>query len=573
MTSTRRAALAGPPRRLGVRRHRALRLDHCRASRRRVSRSCAALVAVLMLGGSARLAAIAVAVAVVGLGWGSLRMEALGASVLGAELGETGVAELVTVAPARSSPWSTRVIAMTREFRRTPVRERVLLVLPVGRSPPRGAILEATVRVEEPRPSRDGFDERAWLARQGIHVVLDASSWRQLGRRGRHRGARRPASRPDRARCRARNRRGSPRHRPRRRSRRGRGVTGVRAGRLPRLGALSPARRLGSERRVPRGRRPRPRLAVALAASRARARDGRRDRRVRPRRRLAAVGRARRRRRDARVARVARRTADRPLALPRGRRARTPRLDADVGAGSGLPALVRCGGGHLRRRSAPPRRSSTDCRSRGASPRRWRSPLPAVSQRRRSCSSTSARRRSTRFSRTLVAFAAAPLVLAFGLLAALVDPVSPGAAAGLASLAGWAAAWLELVARVVADLPSARIGARPAIGIALAVRGLLARGSPHPTASGPRRAPATRRARARIRDARRGRRCVGGDAACTGVEPAGRPAGDVPRRRTGRFGASRDAVERGSSSTKGRRRRTSRRSCAEWASARSAPSS
>ena len=43
------------------------------------------VVAVLMLGGPARRAALAVAVALVGLGWGSLRMEALGASVLGAE--------------------------------------------------------------------------------------------------------------------------------------------------------------------------------------------------------------------------------------------------------------------------------------------------------------------------------------------------------------------------------------------------------------------------------------------------------------------------------------------------------
>jgi hypothetical protein len=28
----------------------------------------------------------------------------------------------------------------------------VLLVLPVGRSPPRGAVIDATVRVAEPRP-------------------------------------------------------------------------------------------------------------------------------------------------------------------------------------------------------------------------------------------------------------------------------------------------------------------------------------------------------------------------------------------------------------------------------------
>jgi len=64
------------------------------------------------------------------------------------------------------------------------MRERVLLTLPVGRSPPRGAIVEAVVRVTEPRPAANGFDERAWLARQGIHVVVRASSWRQIARRG-----------------------------------------------------------------------------------------------------------------------------------------------------------------------------------------------------------------------------------------------------------------------------------------------------------------------------------------------------------------------------------------------------
>jgi competence protein ComEC len=63
----------------------------------------------------------------------------------------------------------------------------------------------------------------------------------------------------------------------------------------------------------------------------------------------------------------------------------------------------------------------------------------------------------------VLAFAAAPLVLGLGLLAAVVDPVSPTAAAGLAALAGWAAAWLELVARVVADLPGAQVGTRTAL--------------------------------------------------------------------------------------------------------------
>jgi competence protein ComEC len=60
---------------------------------------------------------------------------------------------------------------------------------------------------------------------------------------------------------------------------------------------------------------------------------------------------------------------------------------------------------------------------------------------------------------------AMPLVLGLGLLAAAAEPLAPGAAAALAWLAGWAAAWLDLVARVVASLPGAQIGSRTAVGI------------------------------------------------------------------------------------------------------------
>ena len=95
-------------------------------------------IAAGVLDGAPRLLAVALALVLVGLTWGSLRMDALRASVLSRDVGETGVAELVTVGAARSSPWSILVIATTREFRRVSVRERVLLVLPVGRSPPRG---------------------------------------------------------------------------------------------------------------------------------------------------------------------------------------------------------------------------------------------------------------------------------------------------------------------------------------------------------------------------------------------------------------------------------------------------
>jgi competence protein ComEC len=77
-----------------------------------------------------------------------------------------------------------RVPAELVAFGERRLRERVLLVLPLGRAPPRGARVEAIVRLAEPRAADDGgFDERAWLERQGIHVVARARTWEQTGKR------------------------------------------------------------------------------------------------------------------------------------------------------------------------------------------------------------------------------------------------------------------------------------------------------------------------------------------------------------------------------------------------------
>jgi competence protein ComEC len=147
--------------------------------------SAGVVAGLVVLDGPHRAAALGVLLAVAGMWWGSLRLHALERSALAAEIGESGRAELVTTGPARVTSWAVRVPAEARVFRGRPLRERVLLVLPVGRSPPRGAILETVVRVVEPREARDGgFDERSWLARQGIHVVLRGGAWREVGRRG-----------------------------------------------------------------------------------------------------------------------------------------------------------------------------------------------------------------------------------------------------------------------------------------------------------------------------------------------------------------------------------------------------
>jgi len=46
-------------------------------------------------------------------------------------------------------------------------------------------VLELGANVELPAgPSSSGFDQRAWLSRQGIHVVLKTGPWRLVGRRG-----------------------------------------------------------------------------------------------------------------------------------------------------------------------------------------------------------------------------------------------------------------------------------------------------------------------------------------------------------------------------------------------------
>ncbi len=427
-----------------------------------------AVAAVCVLDGPPRLVASAVALAVVGLGWGSLRMDALRESVLARELGETGVAELVTVAPARSSPWSTRVIAMTREFRRARVRERVLLVLPVGRSPPRGAILEATIRVAEPRPPQDGFDERAWLERQGIHVVLEASSWRQIGRRGGIAGL-------------------GDALRDRVERAVSRGTSGVR--RAVVLGVV-----LGEDEGLPAAVQDDFRAAglyhllavsgqnVAFLAAGVFG-LGWLLRLPRATRELATVGvivayvlavgwqpsvaRAGVAGALASLAWLTARPSDRWHFLAVGALvllAWMPTAALDPGFQLSFAAV---GAIFV----AVPR------------VRRWFDGVPvprtvadalAVAL---ACGLATAPIVLFHFGQVplytvpanVAAFVAAPLVLAFGLLAAVADPISPGAAAGLSAIAGWCGAWLELVARVVADLPRARLGARSTVVIAVGI--------------------------------------------------------------------------------------------------------
>jgi competence protein ComEC len=133
---------------------------------------------------AARLAALAAALALGGWWWGSARLDALDRSPLGAEVGTAAHATAVVTAPPRASRYRLRIPVDVLRFRDRRLHEPALLELPLGRAPPQGAIVELLAVVHEPRGAENGFDERAWLRRHGVHVVLESERWREIGRRG-----------------------------------------------------------------------------------------------------------------------------------------------------------------------------------------------------------------------------------------------------------------------------------------------------------------------------------------------------------------------------------------------------
>ena len=150
-----------------------------------------ALSAVAAFGGAVatrdlrRLALAGIALACAGLWWGTIRGEALDRSYLAERLGREAPARVVVTGPPRTTPFSIRVPGEAVAFGAVRMRERVLLELPPERAPPQGAVLELRVRPVAPRGPETGFDERGWLARRGVHVVLRGDgNWRVVGRRG-----------------------------------------------------------------------------------------------------------------------------------------------------------------------------------------------------------------------------------------------------------------------------------------------------------------------------------------------------------------------------------------------------
>jgi competence protein ComEC len=133
----------------------------------------------------ARVALLSAALALAGWWWGSMRLDTLDSSVLLDRVGESAPALAVVTGPARTTSFEQRVPATVRRLGSRAVDEPVLLELPLGRSPPQGARLElASARLRLPRPASHGFDERAWLRRHGVHVLVVARSWHVVGWRG-----------------------------------------------------------------------------------------------------------------------------------------------------------------------------------------------------------------------------------------------------------------------------------------------------------------------------------------------------------------------------------------------------
>jgi competence protein ComEC len=120
----------------------------------------------------------------VGWWWGSRRLDVLGHSALLPRVGTAERALVEVEETPRVGRFDVRVRALVIRWGSLRPHEHVLLQLSSGRAPVRGARLSVLGRLRLPRGPSHGFDERTWLRRQGVHVVLRGQVWRVVGRRG-----------------------------------------------------------------------------------------------------------------------------------------------------------------------------------------------------------------------------------------------------------------------------------------------------------------------------------------------------------------------------------------------------
>ena len=132
----------------------------------------------------AQLAYVALVAAGAGWWWGGVRLDQLDRSPLKAEVDRSARALVEVTGEPRVGEFGQRLPGRVRRFDGRPLAERVQLELPLGRAPPQGARVSLLAVVRLPRGPANGFDERAYLRRQGIHVVLHVDEWHVVGRRG-----------------------------------------------------------------------------------------------------------------------------------------------------------------------------------------------------------------------------------------------------------------------------------------------------------------------------------------------------------------------------------------------------
>ncbi len=137
-----------------------------------------------------RVAVLAVGLGIAGLTWGAVRLNEIDSTELGHRVGTVGQMTGEVAAPVRTGSTRLRMFVRVREFDGERVNEMAQLEAPLAAGRPRrGDVLTALVRVvepQEPRETDDGrsFDESAYLARNGIQVVLEAPWLTVTGRRG-----------------------------------------------------------------------------------------------------------------------------------------------------------------------------------------------------------------------------------------------------------------------------------------------------------------------------------------------------------------------------------------------------
>jgi competence protein ComEC len=147
-----------------------------------VALGCAAAI-VLAASSWKAVGTIACVLALAGWWWGSARLDRLDRSALLPEVGRAETALVVVTAAPRRGRFDLKMPVRVRRFGLLALDEPAQLELPLGRAPPQGGVLEVRAEAKLPRGPSHGFDERTWLKRRGIHVVLAGDRWRVVGHR------------------------------------------------------------------------------------------------------------------------------------------------------------------------------------------------------------------------------------------------------------------------------------------------------------------------------------------------------------------------------------------------------